>query len=331
MYVYEEQVNGKKLTEIINTEHENVKYLPGVKLPDSIVAVPDIRDAVQGAHLLVFVMPHQFVKSLCRQMQGHLLPGCKAISLIKGFDCENNKINLITQYIRGILNIECCSLSGANVAADVANEQFAETTIGYEDVETAQVFQLLFDTPYFKVNAVPDIAGVELCGALKNVVALAAGFVDGLGLGSNTKAAIIRLGLLEMRRFAAMFYNGVIEETFWDSSGVADLITTCYGGRNRKCAELLVKTKKSFNQIEKEVLNGQKLQGTHTARDVYVFLTAQGKRQFFPLFTTVYEICDAGGQPERIINVFKTNHPRPIVKAHGSNPVQLDELVRSKL
>lgn len=331
MYVYEEMINGEKLTDIINKKHENTKYLPGIKLSDNITAVSDIRKTVADAHLLVFVMPHQFVKSLCRQIQGHLRPGVKAISLIKGFDCENNKINLITQYIRSILHIECCSLSGANVAADVANEQFAETTIGYEDVETAQVFQLLFDTPYFKVNAVPDVAGVELCGALKNIVAIGAGFIDGLQLGSNTKAAIIRLGLLEMRRFAAMFYSGVIEETFWDSSGVADLITTCYGGRNRKCAELFIKTKKSFSQIEQEILNGQKLQGTHTARDVYVFLTAQGKRQFFPLFTTVYEICDAGAPPDRIVKVFMTKALRPIVKSHGSSPVQLDELVRSKL
>jgi glycerol-3-phosphate dehydrogenase (NAD+) len=331
MYVYEEDVNGEKLTEIINKKHENVKYLPGVKLPENVVALADVRETVKDAHLLVFVMPHQFVKSLCRQMQGHLRQGAKAISLVKGFDCENAKINLISQYVRGILNIECCSLSGANVANDVAHEQFAETTIGYEDQDTAQVFQLLFDTPYFKVNAVPDVAGVELCGALKNIVALAAGFVDGLGLGSNTKAAIIRLGLLEMRRFAAMFYSGVIEETFWDSSGVADLITTCYGGRNRKCAEIFVKTRKSFKQIEKDELNGQKLQGTHTARDVYVFLTAQGKRQFFPLFTTVYEISDAGSSPDRIVKVFMTPYPRPVVKAQGTSPVQLDEIVRSKL
>lgn len=71
--------------------------------------------------------------------------------------------------------------------------------------------------------------------------------------------------------------------------------------------------------------------GTHTARDVYVFLTAQGKRQFFPLFATVYEICDAGAPADRVVKVFMTKYPRPIVKPHGTNPVQLDELVRSKL
>jgi glycerol-3-phosphate dehydrogenase len=94
MYVFEEMYQGRKLHELINETHENPKYLPGIRIPDNIVATPDIREAVRGAHVLVFVMPHQFIKSLCQEIQGHVLPGAKAISLVKGFDCEHNQINL---------------------------------------------------------------------------------------------------------------------------------------------------------------------------------------------------------------------------------------------
>jgi glycerol-3-phosphate dehydrogenase (NAD+) len=287
-----------------------------VKLPANIVATPNLREAVKDAHVLVFVMPHQFIKSLCHEIQGHVLPGAKAISLVKGFDCEGNQINLMSEYIRKTLGIECSSLSGANVAEGVANEQFSETTVGYnaDDFESAQLFQSLFDTPFFRVNAVADVAGVEICGALKNVIALAAGFCDGLGYGSNTKAAILRIGMYEMRKFAAMFYSDTIDEVFWDSAGIADLLTTCYGGRNRRCAEEFVRTGKSWKEIENTLLKGQKLQGTSTTRDVYAFLTGQGKRDEFPLMCAVYEIADTGKPADTIVKIFMSSVPRQINK-----------------
>lgn len=323
MYVFEEVFKGRKLTEIINETHINEKYLPGIKLPENIVACPDVRETVWGAHVLVFVMPHQFVKPLCKEMQGHIVPGAKAISLVKGFDTERGKINLMSEYIRSTLNIECSSLSGANVAEGVAKEEFSETTIGYEDIESAQLFQALFDTPYFRVNAVPDVAGVEICGALKNVIAMAAGFVDGLGYGSNTKAAILRLGMLEMRKFAGMFYPGTIDEVLFDSAGLADLLTTCYGisARNRRCAEEFVKTGKSWAEIERTLLKGQKLQGIGTCRDIHAFLTMVGKKEEFPLMTCVYEIADTGKSPKEIVNIFMSTTPRTIVKT--KTPISL--------
>ena len=126
----------------------------------------------------------------------------------------------------------------------VAKGQFCETTIGTPSPIDAQLWHAVFHSPsVFHVNCVPDVAGVSLSGALKNVVALAAGFVDGLGLGGNTKAAILRIGLQEMRGFCLEFFQGSKADTFTnESAGIADLITTCYGGRNRKCAEEFAKT-----------------------------------------------------------------------------------------
>ena len=145
-----------------------------------------------------------------------------------------------------------------------------------------------------QVGTVQDTVGVELCGALKNSVAIGAGFVDGLGMGGNTKAAIIRIGLKEMVKFCKMFYphDGISDDTFLESCGVADLITTCYGGRNRKCAEAFAAAgkKKSLDEIEAELLGGQKLQGTLTAKEVNHILKMKGLEHEFPFFTTVYKI-----------------------------------------
>lgn len=126
----------------------------------------------------------------------------------------------------------------------MAKGQFCETTIGVPSQVDAILWDAVFHAPsVFHVSTVPDVAGVSLSGALKNVVALAAGFVDGLGLGGNTKAAILRIGLGEMRQFCLEFFEGSKPETFTnESAGIADLITTCYGGRNRKCAEEYART-----------------------------------------------------------------------------------------
>ena len=123
-----------------------------------------------------------------------------------------------------------------------------------------EVWQKLFDCPTFRIGTIDDVAGTELCGALKNVVALGAGFCDGLGMGGNTKAAIIRIGLKETAKFAKTFFSGVKDDTFMESCGLADLVTTCFGGRNRKCAEAFAKGEGTWDEIEKALLNGQKLQ-----------------------------------------------------------------------
>merc|ERR1711904_146206 len=163
-------------------------------------------------------------------------------------------------------------LMGANVANEMASDAFCETTIGYSVEANGELWKLAFNCPSFQVGLVQDTVGVELCGALKNIVAIGAGFVDGLGYGGNTKAAIIRIGLKEMVKFCKTFYpnDGISDDTLLESCGVADLITTCYGGRNRKCAEAFAAANKtkSLETIEAELLGGQKLQGTLTAKEV---------------------------------------------------------------
>ncbi|KOS14288.1 glycerol-3-phosphate dehydrogenase (nad+) [Malassezia pachydermatis] len=303
MYVYEEMVDGRKLTDIINTEHVNTKYLPHARLPENVVAVPSAEEAACDATLLVFVLPHQFILNVCKSLRNAIAPDAHAISMIKGVEVAEHEISIYADVIQDALGIPCAALSGANIANEVASGLFSETTVGYRPHQRrlAEYYVRLFDTPQFRVGMIEDVAGVSLCGALKNIVAVGAGFVDGLGWGGNAKAAIMRIGLMEMRRFSLEFFDNVKPETFTETSaGVADLITTCYGGRNRKCAEAFVKTRKPFNVLEAELLNGQKLQGTETAKDVYEFLEARGKVDEYPLFKTIYEISFKGLDPEKL-------------------------------
>ncbi|KNC53509.1 glycerol-3-phosphate dehydrogenase [NAD+] [Thecamonas trahens ATCC 50062] len=303
MWVFEEQVDGRKLTEIINEDHENPKYLPGVKLPENLVAVPDAAAAVSGATLLIFCLPHQFLPRLCASIKDAAAPGARAITLIKGFDVDDDGIVLLSEYITAQLGMPCAVLMGANIANEVAREEFSETTIGYHHEANGKLWCRLFQTKYFRVAIVPDPVAVELCGAIKNVVALGAGFCDGLKLGNNTKAAVIRIGLLEMRQFTQTFFNGAGElTTYFESCGLADLITTCYGGRNRKCAEAFVASGKSWDELEAELLGGQKLQGTLTTIEVIKAIDKAGARGNFPLFTAINAICFEGAAPSTLFD-----------------------------
>lgn len=245
MYVYEEIVHGRKLTEIINKDHENVKYLPGHKLPENVMAIPDVVETAHDADIIVFVLPHQFIEKTCRPLVGKIKPNSLGVSLIKGFYVNSEgKTDLISNMIKSLLQIECCVLMGANLANEVASECFCEATIGCRNREKGQILKEALQTPYFRIKVVKDVEVVEICGALKNIVAVGAGICDGLKYGDNTKAAVIRLGLMEMVRFAQALYPDHDSRVFFESCGVADLITSCYGGRNRRVAERFAQSNK---------------------------------------------------------------------------------------
>ncbi|MCJ1350659.1 MAG: glycerol-3-phosphate dehydrogenase [Icmadophila ericetorum] len=340
----------QKLTALINQYHENIKYLPGIALPHNIIANPSLEDAVHGSTILIFNLPHQFISKLCDQMEGKIVPYARGVSCIKGVSVSAEGVSLFSETIGSKLGIYCGALSGANIANEVAQEKFSETTVAYDpppmdsrnptpkgptpqssqldltqltkmdDIKSKSTkthlkplpseyppldhatFKNLFHRPYFHVRLVSDVAGVSLGGALKNIVALAAGFVVGLGWGDNAKAAIMRVGLLEMVKFGKKFFSdSVITNTFTEeSAGVADLITSCSSGRNFRCAKMSVEQRISIEEVEKRELNGQMLQGTSTAVEVYGFLKERKLEGEFPLFTAVYQILKGERKAEEI-------------------------------
>ncbi|XP_060229962.1 glycerol-3-phosphate dehydrogenase 1-like protein [Meriones unguiculatus] len=309
MWVFEETVNGRKLTEIINSDHENVKYLPGHRLPENVVATPSLSQAVQDADLLVFASPNQFIRTVCDEIAGIVPKKALGLSLIKGIEEGPEGLKLISDIIREKVDIDVSVLMGANIANEVAEEQFCETTIGSKVFQNGLLFKELLETPKFRVTVVKESEVVELCGALKNVISLGAGFCDGVPCGDSTKAAVIRLGLMEIIAFARAFCKDQVSTaTFLESCGVADLISSCYGGRNRRIAEAFARTGKSIQQLEKELLNGQKVQGPQTSAQTYHILKKKGLLNKFPLFTAVYQICYEGRPVGELLSCLQ-NHP----------------------
>jgi glycerol-3-phosphate dehydrogenase (NAD+) len=346
----EQSTKPQKLTDVINNHHENIKYLPNIQLPVNVIANPSVTDAVKDSTILIFNLPHQFIGGICKSLRGHIVPFARGVSCIKGVNVQENSVSLFSETIGQELGIYCGALSGANIASEIAQEKYSETTVAYDppivdsknptpatsqgpspsashtdltqithkDVsgKASQVklkalpqdyppldhgtLKALFHRRYFHVRVVSDVAGVSLGGALKNIIAIAAGFVDGLGWGDNAKAAIMRVGLLEMVKFGKQFFGNTVQpKTFTEeSAGVADLITTCAGGRNARCAKLSIVRGVSIEEVEATELNGQKLQGTLTAIEVHTFLESQGLEKDFPLFTGVYEILQGRAKAE---------------------------------
>lgn len=243
----------------------------------------------------------------------NIRPGARAISMIKGLDVNGKGIDLASQLIEKSLGIDCAVMMGANLANEVAAEQFCESTIGAKIVENGKTWKRLMETNYFRLRVVDDVVSVELCGALKNIIAVGAGIVDGLKLGDNTKAAIIRIGLDEMRRFSHLFSaDGLLRDPiFFESCGVADLITTCFGGRNRRIGEAHVVTGKPIEQLEAELLGGQKLQGPPAAKEVFAYLKEHGKLDEFPLMTAIYRVCYEDMPARRMIESLSSDKQQP--------------------
>lgn len=228
LWAYEVEV-----VQAIQRHRENRLYLPGVPLPATLSATNVLSEALSGADCVIFAVPSHVARSVLKQI-GPLLPQpIPLISATKGI--EEDTYKLMTQVMQEVLPASMQEslmvLSGPSFAAEVSRGQPSAICLAGPDTGVVKVIQTLLMTSSFRVYADDDLIGVQLGGALKNVMALAAGVVDGLALGHNARAALITRGLAEMIRLGAVM--GADQRTFYGLSGVGDLILTCTGPLSR--------------------------------------------------------------------------------------------------
>jgi len=226
-------VHEADVCQTINDQHVNDKFLPGREIPDSVKATNDLAAALEGTEIVVSVMPSQHCRALFEQMRPMISPQTPVVSATKGI--EEGSLLRMTEVISRVLRRDDGSaigaLSGPSFAQEVARGDPTAITVASEDAALLRTVQQEFSDPRFRIYTNSDVVGVELGGALKNIVAIAAGICDGLGLGHNSVAALITRGLAEMTRLVVAC--GGRAETMAGLAGLGDLVLTCTGGLSR--------------------------------------------------------------------------------------------------
>lgn len=225
--------NARKLRE----KRENPDRLPGVRLPDEIDVLTDMERALKDVDVTVLAVASPYIRSTAHKMAPFVCKDQKIVNVAKGI--EEKTLKTLSEVIEEESRSNVAVLSGPSHAEEVGRGLPTTCVISAHSQETAEYLQSIFMSPVFRVYTTPDILGVELGGALKNVIALAAGTADGLGYGDNTKAALITRGITEIGRLGKKM--GAQMETFYGLSGIGDLIVTCASkhSRNRKAGYLI--------------------------------------------------------------------------------------------
>lgn len=222
----------------LREERENKTKLPGIRIPDAMGVTSDLKKAVLGKELLVLAVPSTAMRETAAKIKPLYEKGQVLVSVSKGI--EEASLKTMSEIIEDeIPDVVIAALSGPSHAEEVGRKLPTTCVAGSADIQTAQYVQELFMSPVFRVYTSTDILGIELGGALKNVIALAAGVADGMGYGDNTKAALITRGIAEITRLGTAM--GAQPTTFSGLSGIGDLIVTCASvhSRNRKAGYLM--------------------------------------------------------------------------------------------
>ena len=226
--------------EMLNTTRRHESKLPGVEIPEGIRFTTDMKDTMSDKDVCVLAVPSPFIRSTCQKMKEYVRAGQIIVNVAKGI--EESTLYTLTDIIEEEMPYaDACVLSGPSHAEEVSRRLPTTCVVSSRTRKTAEYLRSVFVSPVFRVYISPDMLGIELGGALKNVIALAAGTADGLGYGDNTKAALITRGIAEIARLGIKM--GGKPETFYGLTGIGDLIVTCASvhSRNRKAGYLIGK------------------------------------------------------------------------------------------
>jgi glycerol-3-phosphate dehydrogenase (NAD(P)+) len=296
----------RSVAEAINERHENPIYLKGITLSDNLSATTSVRAAVEGCDTIVSVSPAQHVRQVMDAATPSIEPSAVVINASKGI--EKGTLATMAQVLDEVLPDACRTafLSGPSFAAEVARGLVTAVTVASEDEDAARHAQALFQTRYFRVYTSVDVTGVELGGALKNVIAIAAGMAVGLGLGHNATAALITRGLAEIARLGTAL--GAQPITFSGLAGMGDLILTCTGdlSRNRTVGVAL-----GEGQTLSEILAGMNMvaEGVDTTAGAHALARREGIEM--PIVEAVHAVLFEGMTAREALETLMLREPKP--------------------
>src|SRR3989338_1062915 len=275
----------KELAEEINKTRENKQYLKGIRMPETVTATNSI-ESISGSNIIVIAVPSNFFRDTIRMFSSHISNDSIVMHTIKGFEGATGRriSDVLSQEIPNVKKVAV--MSGPNHSREVAKKTPTATVIASYNKEVRDYLCKIFSTPYFKPYPHDDVIGVEICGAIKNIVAMAVGVCDGLKLGDNSKGSIVTLGLTEMSAIAKI--SGAKRMTCYGLAGIGDLVATCYSkhSRNRFVGEMLAKGK-SIAEIKKE-MHGMVAEGIANTHSIYDLCRKNNINT--PLITHAYKV-----------------------------------------
>lgn len=274
----------------------NPKFLPGIKIPKQVEMVDRLDVALNSVQIVILAVPSQYILGILKKLKPFDLSGKMVLSVIKGIDPVSLK--RISELILGELGkVKLAVLSGPTIAMETARGLPTTAVIASPDSQMARILQGVLNSEKFRIYTNSDVVGVELGGSIKNIIAIACGVCDGLGFGTNAKAAIVTRGLAEMTRLGTAM--GAQSKTFSGLTGLGDLVTTCFSpqSRNRCVGEKLGKGI-SIKQITSKM--DMVAEGVETVKAVYRL--GQKYRISLPITNEVFQIIYKNKNPKRAVN-----------------------------